>query len=383
MKRRVSLPAFLFAVVFAALAGFGFHMWIQTSMTQPSVLEEAKQEIETKFIGDYDAETLKDAAVEGMVNALGDRWSYYLSADEYDTYEASVNNAYVGIGVTIESRMEDFGVQIKRVQEGGAAYKGGLKAGEWIVAADGKSFDSLTLAQVKALISGKEGTNVTVTVRSQDGQQRDVTLTRSKIVVIPVKYQMLENHTGYIQIQNFDSTASQHAKEAVGDLMEQGAEKLIFDVRNNPGGLLTELLDLLDFLLPEGDTFISVDYTGGETVYHSDESCVDLPVSILVNEETYSAAEFFAAIFQETGRGRVVGVQTYGKGYSQVPLRLSDGSAVVLSTAKYFTPNRVSLIGKGVTPDVVLSMTDEQNVALVGGTLSIGEDTQLQAALKG
>ncbi len=161
-------------------------------------------------------ETLKDAAVEGMVNAL-EIGGPIIYQQMNMTRMRRRSTMHMGIGVTIESGMENGGVQIKRVQEGGAAYKGGLKAGEWIVAADGKSFDSLTLAQVKALISGEEGTNVTVTVRSQDGQQRDVTLTRSKIVVIPVKYQMLENHTGYIQIQNFDSTASQHAKRGGGE----------------------------------------------------------------------------------------------------------------------------------------------------------------------
>lgn len=381
MKKRVSLSVCLLVAAAAVVAGFGLHLWVQAAVLPAPVLEEARQQIETKFIGEYDPETLKDAAIKGMVSALGDRWSYYLSADEYSAYEASVNNAYVGIGVTIESDMEKGGLRIRKVQAGGPAQEAGLKAGEQIIAAEGKPFAGLTLAQAKALISGEAGTSVMVTVRSQDGGQRDVTLIRREIVVVPVNHQMLERQIGYIQIQNFDSTASQHAKAAVNNLMEQGAKKLVFDLRNNPGGLLTELLDLLDFLLPEGDTFISVDYTGEERIYHSDESCVDLPISILVNEETYSAAEFFAAIFQEMGRGRVVGTQTSGKGYSQVPIRLSDGSAVVLSTAKYFTPNRVSLIGKGVTPDVALPMTEEQNKALLDEMLSPGEDTQLQKAI--
>ncbi len=382
MKRHVSIPVFFLSIVLAVLIGFGINTGLSLWHTQSSVLEEAKSEIETKFIGEYDETELKDAAVEGMVNALGDQWSYYLSADEYADYEASINNSYVGIGITIELEMDQGGMKIRKVQKGSAAEQGGIKAGEWIVAANGISFESMTLEEAKSLLSGEEGTKVEVTVRNQDGQEREVTLEYRKVVTIPVQYQMLEGQVGYIKIINFDNTASQYAKEAVTDLMEQGAEKLVFDVRNNPGGLLTELLDLLDFLLPEGETFVSVDYTGQETVYRSDEGCVDLPIAILVNEESYSAAEFFAAIFQEMGRGIVIGTQTCGKGYSQVPIRLSDGSAIVLSTAKYFTPNRVSLIGVGVTPDVVQTMTEEEKEALINETLPVEEDQPLQVAIE-
>jgi carboxyl-terminal processing protease len=381
MKKQLRFPGLIGSILLAFLVGFGLHMVLEENQSSASVIAEAEAQIKTKFIGEYDDQAVQDAAIEGMVSALGDRWSYYLSPEEYASYEASVQNAYVGIGVTVQQDEAQGKLEIKSVQDGGAAQKGGLQPGEWIVAVDGVSIEGKTVGEAKALISGEEGTDVTLTVQSREGTTREVGLTRSKITVIPVKYELLEQGAGYIQIQNFDSTASQYAKEAVGQLLDQGAESLVFDLRNNPGGLLKELLDLLDFLLPEGDTFRSVSYTGEETVYHSDESCIDLPIAVLINEETYSAAEFFAAIFQENGRGQVIGTQTCGKGYSQVPIRLSSGGAVVLSTAKYFTPNGVSLIGTGVVPDVVQTLTEEQNLALLQGALPKEADPQLQAAL--
>lgn len=381
MKKQIRFPVLVWAVLLAFLAGFGLHVALAGNQGSVSVIAEAEEQIKTKFIGKYDTQAVEDAAIESMVSALGDRWSYYLSPEEYDSYEASVENAYVGIGITVQQDESQGKLQIKSVQDGGAAQKGGLQPGEWILAVNGVSLEGKTTREAKALISGEEGTDVTLTIQDPGGTKREVVLTRSKITVIPVEYELLGQQTGYIKIENFDSTASQYAKEAVQVLMDQGAEGFVFDLRNNPGGLLKELLDLLDFLLPEGDTFISVSYTGEETVYHSDESCVNLPIAVLVNEETYSAAEFFAAIFQENGRGQVIGTQTCGKGYSQVPIRLSSGGAVVLSTAKYFTPNRVSLIGTGVVPDVVQTLTEEQNLALLRGELSKMEDPQLQTAL--
>ncbi|MBQ1352295.1 MAG: PDZ domain-containing protein [Oscillospiraceae bacterium] len=380
MKKQVRFSAFISGILLAFLAGFVLHMGFAGILRPHSVIAEAEEQIKTKFIGEYDAQTVQDMTIESMVNALGDQWSHYLTPEEFTAYKAAVQNAYVGIGVTVEQKEDRGKIQIREVQEGGAAQKAGVQPGEWIVAVDGVSLEGKTMREARRLIAGAEGTDVTLTIQAADGTERDVVLTRSAMAVVPVKYEMLEQQVGYIKIVNFDSTSSQYAKKAVQALMDQGAESLIFDVRNNPGGLLSELLDLLDFLLPECDTFFSVSYTGQEVMYHSDENSVDLPVAVLVNQETYSAAEFFAAVFQETGRGQVVGVQTSGKGYSQVPIPLSNGGAIVLSTAKYFTPDKVSLIGKGVVPDMVQNLTEEQETALQKGSLPKAEDPQVQAA---
>ena len=380
-KKQVSLSSCIVAVLAAALVGAWLTSVFQANRGILPIVDEANQVIQERFVGEYDEEHVRAGAVAGMVSGLQDRWSYYLTAEDYDAYVEAVNNEYVGIGVTIEAE-EEKRLRIISVQSGSSAQDAGLQPGEWIVAVEGESFDHLTAQQAKDRISGEEGTMVTLTILRSDGQQRDVTLTRKRVVIVPVESKMLEGQVGYIRIFNFDNTASQYAMEAVSELMDQSAKRLLFDLRGNPGGLLDELLELLDFLMPEGDLFVSEEYTGKTTVFQSDAACVDLPVTVLVNAETYSAAEFFAAVFQESGRGKVVGVQTYGKGYSQVPIRLSDGSAIVLSTAKYYTPKRVSLIGTGVVPDVVCTMTKEQDAALQSGTLAMEDDPQLQAALQ-
>ncbi|MBP3318392.1 MAG: S41 family peptidase, partial [Ruminiclostridium sp.] len=183
-------------------------------------------------------------------------------------------------------------------------------------------------------------------------------------------------------IDNFYAGAADSVAEGVEDLQAQGAKALILDVRHNPGGYVTELVDILDLLLPEGDVFVSRQADGEETIYTSDESFVDLPLAVLVNGESYSAAEFLAAQLRETAGALVVGTQTTGKGYSQMLYELADGSAVGLSTARYYTGGGVSLIGVGLEPEPSVAMTDQANEKLLRGELPLEEDLQYQAAVR-
>lgn len=187
---------------------------------------------------------------------------------------------------------------------------------------------------------------------------------------------------GLITIDNFYAGAADSVAEGVEDLQAQGAKALILDVRHNPGGYVTELVDILDLLLPEGDVFVSRQADGEETIYTSDESFVDLPLAVLVNGESYSAAEFLAAQLRETAGALVVGTQTTGKGYSQMLYELADGSAVGLSTARYYTGGGVSLIGVGLEPEPSVAMTDQANEKLLRGELPLEEDLQYQAAVR-
>jgi carboxyl-terminal processing protease len=193
--------------------------------------------------------------------------------------------------------------------------------------------------------------------------------------------QLLEGNVGLITITNFDDRCAQESIAAIESLMEQGADRLIFDVRGNPGGFAHELVALLDYLLPEGDLFRTVDYQGREDVDTSDAKCLQIPMVVLVNRDSYSAAEFFAVALQEYGAARVVGEKTSGKGYYQVVYQLSDGSAVGLSIGKYVTPKGVSLEGVGITPDVIVEVTQEQAAAIYAGTLDPMEDPQILAAI--
>ena len=192
---------------------------------------------------------------------------------------------------------------------------------------------------------------------------------------------MLADQVGYITIDNFDAGCAETVKALVEALKAQGATSLLFDVRNNPGGLKTELTDLLDYLLPEGTIFHTVNYAGEEEIVTSDAGCVDMPMAVLVNGDSYSAAEYFACALQEYGVAAVVGEQTYGKGYYQVGLQLSDGSCINLSIGKYYTPSGESLIDVGVTPDVELELSEEEATSLARKQLDPEEDPQVQAAL--
>ena len=239
----------------------------------------------------------------------------------------------------------------------------------------------MSTGEVKNLVRGEEGTWVNLTV-ARNGREETIPVERRTIQVAVATYTMLEKNVGLVRIANFDTRCAEETISAIEALLEQGAQALIFDVRGNPGGYASELVKILDYLLPEGDLFRTVDYAGREHTDTSDESCLELPMAVLVNGDSYSAAEFFAAALREYDWAVIVGQKTCGKGYFQNTLPLSDGSAVGLSVGKYFTPNGVSLADVGVTPDRVVEVDEQTRWKIYYGTLPIEEDIQLEAALE-
>lgn len=336
--------------------------------------------IETYFIDDYDEDTLADGAASGMVDATGDEWSYYLSADEVAAYEESMANAYVGVGITITEDAEAGGMRVEEVVSGGPAEEAGIRAGDLLLAVEGEDVLTLGIDGTRNLVRGEEGTRVKMHF-SRNGSEYDVSVERRSIETPVVTGELLDENIGYIKIDNFDERSAAETIAFVKDLIGQGAEALLFDVRFNPGGYADELVKVLDYLLPEGDLFRSVDYAGREEVDTSDASCVELPMAVLVNEDSYSAAEFFAAALQEYEWATIVGSQTYGKGNFQTAFYLSDGSMVNLSIGKYYTPGGKSLSETGVTPDVVVDLDDEQYALLYYNALEQADDPQFQAAI--
>lgn len=341
---------------------------------------EVQEIIETYFIDDYDEDTLADGAASGMVDATGDEWSYYLSADEVAAYEESMANAYVGVGITITEDAEAGGMRVEEVAAGGPAEEAGIRAGDLLLAVEGEDVLPLGIDGTRNLVRGEEGTHVNMHF-SRNGSEYDVSVERRSIETPVVTGELLDGSIGYVKIDNFDERSAAETIAFVKDLIGQGAEALLFDVRFNPGGYADELVKVLDYLLPEGDLFRSVDYAGREEVDTSDASCVELPISVLVNEDSYSAAEFFAAALQEYEWATIVGSQTYGKGNFQTAFYLSDGSMVNLSIGKYYTPGGKSLSETGVTPDVVVDLDDEQYALLYYNALEQADDPQFQAAI--
>ena len=360
----------------AALAG----IWLAVGENGRTLLQ-AQRLIEEKFVGEYDETLHRQTTLDAMVEGLGDRWSYYLTPSQYQSTLAARANTYVGIGVTV-SREDTEALVILEVTPEGPAEEAGVRAGDIILAVDGTELTPENREECITAIRGEEGTTVTLTLRRTDGTTEEVEVERRTIQEYSADWVLTADGVGLITIYDFYSGVADTVAEGVEELQAQGARALILDVRYNPGGYVLELVDILDLLLPEGDVFISRQYNGKETVYSSDESFVDLPLAVLVNEESYSAAEFLAAQLREAADALVVGTQTCGKGYSQMLFELSDGSAMGLSTARYFTGSGVSLIGTGVTPEPSVAMTDEANRKLLEGKLPLEEDLQYQAAVR-
>lgn len=345
-------------------------------------LDEIVALLNEVYVDGYDTDKLGDYLAQAAVAATGDRWSYYVSAEDYDAFVESNENAYVGIGVTVESS-DDLtdGVQITKVTPNSPAEEAGIEADDRIYAVEGETVESLGLDETKNRIRGEEGTEVTLTILRGE-KKFDVTVKRASVEVEVVKYSMLDGLIGYIKINNFEANSADRTIEAIDALRGQGAKALVFDLRFNPGGRKDELVRVLDELLPEGPLFRSVDYKGNESVDYSDADCVELPMAVLVNGDSYSAAEFFAAALQEYDWATVVGTKTCGKANYQQTFRLSDGSAVAVSTGHYQTPHGVTLANVGVTPDEIVEVDNKTYLELYKEAVAVKDDAQLQAAIK-
>ena len=373
------LLRFLSYVVVAMLAtAITLQMTVKTGNGKLDRLENLIQE---RYIGEADGEAMEDAAAAAMVKATGDRWSYYIPASQYEAHKEQSENAYVGIGITIQQAEDGSGFLIVMVNQDGPAQEAGIQVNDLLIAVEDQDVREMTADQVRELIRGEAGTKVSLTVMRQ-GEHQTLAVERRRIESAVATGQMLADGIGLVKISNFDERCASESIAAVQKLQQEGAKKIIFDVRNNPGGYAEELVKLLDYLLPEGDLFRSVSYDGTEKVDTSDADCLDMPMAVLINGSSYSAAEFFAAALQEYQAATIVGEPTVGKGVYQTTISLGDGSAVALSTGKYFTPKGNSLTDVGVTPDVRVDVDEETAEKIYYGTLGYADDLQIQAAIQ-
>ena len=322
-----------------------------------------------------DLDKAVDQGLDAFVDGLGDRWSYYLSKESYQATTERRANSYVGVGVTVDSVSREEGLLVQSVTEGGPADKAGVVAGDVITAVDGESVAGDARPTGADKVTGEAGTRVVLTLLGEDGSTRDVTCTRATLHNPSASGRLLEGNLGYVRLSNFYSGSADSFRQEVDALVAQGARGLIVDVRSDPGGYVSELQKILDYLLPEGPVFTQKPRWWFQSVYQSDADCVDLPMAVLVNQHSYSAAELLAAQIRESTGAPIVGEVTSGKGYSQVTFPLVNGGGVGLSTAAYCTGGGHSLIGKGITPDIELSLPEG---AAIGGE----DDIQLQAAIE-
>lgn len=362
------------------MTGYIYYRLGGKASTGVSKLDQLEMLIDERFIEDVDMTALEDAAADAMVTATGDRWSYYIPASQYASYVEQMQNAYVGIGVTIQPSEEPAGLEVVQVTAGGPAEAAGIQVFDVIVDAEGQNCSEIGMEETRNIIRGEAGTQVQLTINRQ-GEMLAFTVTREKIDVPVATYEVLDSGYGLITISNFDSKCAHETIAAIEELMEQNVKGIVFDVRFNPGGYKHELVEVLDYILPEGPLFRSETYDGKTETDTSDAGHIEIPMAVLVNGDSYSAAEFFAAALQEYDYAIVVGEKTCGKGYFQNTITLSDGSAVALSVGKYFTPNGVSLAGVGITPDVTVEVDEDTYAAIYGSVLEPSEDPQLQAAI--
>jgi len=346
-----------------------------------SKLKSVADIVDKHFVGEYEESEAIEVALAGYVAGLGDVWSAYYTAEETASIAEDESNQYVGIGVTYSTAAESL-YQITAVTAGGPADLAGVLPGDKLISAAGVDVNMLDSSDdLSALVKGEVGTQVTIVVE-RDGQPLTFTITRDVIYTYSVTSRMLENNVGYIAIADFDNNVDTEFRQHLNALQEQGARGFIFDVRNNPGGYVSVMHDMLDGLLPEGPVITMVDKAGAEMPLTSDAKQLEMPMVVLTNEYSVSAAEFFAAALQEYDVATVVGTKTSGKGYSQQTFKLNDGSSVHISTTRYYTPKGNSLAETGVTPDLIVELPVEDLNLLLSGKLEDNNDDQLQSAIK-
>lgn len=326
---------------------------------------EIKNTIDQNYVGEVDEEAVSSSAFAAMVDGLGDKWSYYMSPSEYAAYKLYSANQYTGLGVSIDKDAETGGFKVLGVSSGSPADNAGIKAGHIILSVADKDLTNMTVGDARSFISANLSRSVSVTLINLDGDQHSLTVDCTLVYTNPVSYEIKNGEIGYVKIASFDSGSAELVIKAVESLLEGGAQRFVFDVRSNPGGLYSEMVEVLDYLLPSGDILVSVNESGEETVERSDNVCLSMPMVVIVNSDTYAAAEFFAAALQDYNWAGVVGERTTGKGRIQTTIELSDGSAIHISNGKYLTPNRVDLTEQGgLRPDNEVALTSSGDAQL-------------------
>ncbi len=356
------------------LPGYGRHM---TTMLK---LGQILDTVDRQFIGEADADMMGDMAAYGMMKSLDDRYSLYLPAEIAEEYEANKYGETFGVGVQCVWDEERQAARVYRILDGSSAKEQGIQPGDWLLAADGVTaaqdgYDALVEA-----VRGEEGTQVRVTylhVENGAESEREVSLERRRLTQLMAEGEMLEDRVGLIRIFSFHKGAAEQFEAAYQALREQGMEQLVIDVRHNSGGLVSEMEQVADRFLPECDVMILRRKNGREMRRASGAEHDDIPLAVLADEQSYSAAEFFAALMQEYGRAVTVGAKTTGKERAQNTYKLADGSEIVLSDQQYLTPQGRALGETGMTPDLEVALPE----GAVFYFLEPGEDPQLAAAV--
>ena len=340
-------------------------------------LETITSIIKEDFLGEVDEEKLNDAALQAYVGALGDKYSAYIPQEKMGSYTKNLFGNYVGIGVSIKQNKEKDLIQIVSTVDEGPADKAGILVGDLILSIDGTKYTADDISTVSKIMQEGEDTSLKLQIQRED-KELEFEVVRKKIMENPIYEKQLENDIGYLQISSFDEETAQDFKNKFLDLKEKGIKSLIIDLRQNGGGIVTEAIDIAEYIVNNGDSIlITVNKEGEEKITKSSENpIIDMPIVVLVDNDTASASEILAGCLKDLGKAKIVGTQTYGKGVIQEFLTLKDGSGLKITSQEYYTPNKNKINKIGITPDEIVELP-ENAVFLDENT-----DTQLQKAIE-
>ena len=343
-------------------------------------LQKYKEIIDKYYLGEVDEEKLKEGAIKGYIEGLGDPYTEYISADEMEDYLSDTMGNFVGIGIYMVKNTEKGKIQVLAPIKGSPAEKAGIQAGDLILTVDGVDYsaDEMTIASNK--IKGEEGTTVTIEVL-RGTETKKYELKREKVKVNQVEGKVLSNNIGYINFTSFDETTADDFKAKFEELNKQGIKSLIIDLRNNGGGIVDQALQIADYVADKDSVLLyEVDKNNKETVKKAKtDPIINMPIIILTNENTASASEILAGALKDLGKAKTVGTTTYGKGVIQQILKLSDGSGLKVTIEEYQTPNRSKIHKIGIAPDEEVKLPDSVTNLL---NVTESEDTQLQKAIE-
>ena len=335
-------------------------------------LQTFKTMINQLYIGDIDEESMLEGAIKGYVEGLGDPYTEYLTKEEMEEFTEETNSEYVGIGVYVGNDTVNNTILVVGVMKSSPAEEAGIQIGDVIEKIDGVAYTGKQLDEATKVLKAEEGTTATLTIR-RDNEEKELTVVRRKITVQHVASEMLENNIAYIQIDSFDANVASSFEEQITSLINNGATGIIIDLRNNGGGIVDEATGIADLFLDKGETILITkskkENNEEETKSERDPIVKDIPVVILVNEATASASEILAGALKDNYGATIIGKQTYGKGVIQTLYTLTDGSGIKITTEEYYTPNHNQINEVGITPDIEVDITEN-------------EDTQLQRAIE-
>lgn len=343
-------------------------------------IEELLAYIDLYYNDEYDKDDVRDAIYKGALSGLGDPYAVYYSADEYRDLKISTSGNYYGIGAGLVQDAKTMEVTISKVYEGTPAEKAGLQNGDQIIKVDQYEATSMELSALVKEIRGDEGSFVNLQVyRESTGETFEVEVVRANVDIPSVSNEMLDDGIGYIQISEFQSNTAEQFRDAVKNFQKQGMQGMIVDVRSNPGGLITSVVEILDEILPEGTVVYTEDKYKKRQDYTSDENCMKLPIAVLVNENSASASEIFAGAIKDYDYGTLIGKKTFGKGIVQTVYPLKSGDALKITTAKYYTPKGNYIHKVGIEPDIEV---DYNYSGPEDGEYEKQYDNQLQKAVE-